>query len=156
MTHLIDGFLSQLIRVTANKSALDNKLSGADHHLSFTLAFGVLATGIGTVEPATTALRNWVRQYLTAHYTAPLPIAALTFGNMPFPLRLLRSVGIIVCVGISSSDSGSSYHKSACVSRLTTSRQSPTVISLSASLRRELACMRSGGKSGLNLRLVSG
>jgi homoaconitase/3-isopropylmalate dehydratase large subunit len=54
MLHLIDGFLSQLIRVTANKSAPDNKLSGADHHLSFTLAFGVLATGIGTVEPTAT------------------------------------------------------------------------------------------------------
>jgi hypothetical protein len=91
-------------------------LSGAVCELVRTLTFGTLAAGIGTIIPATTTVRPWIRQYPTAHYTAPLPIAALTFGNMPFPLSLLGSVAIIARTGISSSDSDSSYHRSAWVS----------------------------------------
>jgi hypothetical protein len=90
-------------------------LSGAVNGLVRTLTFGTLAAGIGTIIPATPSLRKWVRQYLAAGYTAPLAAAALTFGNALCPFRLVGSLSITA--GVSLSCSGTSYHKSACVSR---------------------------------------
>ena len=135
--HLFDGSIPLEVGTIHNTALAE--LSRAGRKLLFTTSFSALATSIGTVEPTTTSLRTWIRQCLTAYYTLPLPIAAITFGKMSFPLRLLRLVDMIVRTGDSSSDSGSSYHRSACVSRYTTNRQSSTVISPNASLRRELA-----------------
>jgi hypothetical protein len=109
---------------STNKSSCCSKfaapaigLSGAVCELVRTLTFGTLAAGIGTIIPATPSLRKWVRQYLTADYTAPLAAAALTFGNALCPFRLIGSISISSTAGVSSSCSSTSYHRSACVSR---------------------------------------
>jgi hypothetical protein len=102
---------------STNKSSCCSKfaapaigLSGAVCELVRTLTFGTLATSIGTVEPTATTLRNWIRQYLTAHYTAPLA-AALTFGSVLFPFRLIElTPPSSARANVSSPDSGFSYH----------------------------------------------